>query len=709
MDKLFLELLNRSLAAGIIVLVILALRVVVRKSPRKYFVMLWALVAVRLLAPFHIESPVSLIPSAAVLPEEIVTGGPARLETGFEAIDEAINPVFTGVMKELSPSSTNPAGDIIGVLSVVWLCGAALMLVYAFFSWLRIYLKVRASVPAERRVRICDYIDGAFILGAIRPVIYLPSGLEGEEREYILEHERAHLSRGDHLIKPFGYLILSFFWFNPLVWAGYIFLCRDVEYACDEKVLTARGKINAKAYAETLLRFSISRSPFTVSPLAFAEAGVKERIKRIMNYKKPAIIAAVVIIVAGIATAVCFLTDPARKDITDTADSSSPAQTAEAAGTDGFIIVGTQTSKKEISEISFTTDAFDTVVEPFWEDEEYVYSFGGIMSPYCRVTYIGGEAEALKDALSSRHIDITDLDRFGISYYKDKKRDEETALLEDIRAHLENLIAAMSAESVHKVKEEYFAEIGEYVIAKNYELKREFFKKMTTVGVTGLKTEIVLEPNAVKKAQSGEPFWASAAISFNYGDYSSLRVDTFDVTVSRRYGSYSVLKLEMVDTRDPQTGEVTAKRDPEIGKVISAFIDQAREYTDPEQRSKYVEDTFNYLYRDRGRGDVKDVHIEELASNVFTQDDYKMAVDAAITDFYATKEGLRLLEIGCITENDRDPVLTEYFAHPEKYMLLRGSWCEQTGGMADSIYTDWIWIMEKNVAGGWDLKEIGKR
>ena len=232
---------------------------------------------------------------------------------------------------------------------------------------------------------------------------------------------------------------------------------------------------------------------------------------------------------------------------------------------------------------------------------------------------------------------------------------------------------------------------------------------MTTVGVTGLKTEIVLEPNAVKKAQSGEPFWASAAISFNYGDYSSLRVDTFDVTVSRRYGSYSVLKLEIVDTRDPQTGEVTAKRDPETGRVISAFIDQAREYTDPEQRSKYVEDAFNYLYRDRGRGDVKDVHIEELASNVFTQDDYKMAVDAAITDFYATKEGLRLLEIGCITENDRDPVLTEYFAHPEKYMLLRGSCCEQTGGMADAIYTDWVWIMEKNVAGGWDLKEIGKR
>ncbi len=339
MSKVFLHLLNISITAGWIVLVVVLLRFVLKKAPKWVRVVLWGLVALRLLLPVSIESVTSLVPSAETVKVESVTapvltsvnehngvsyfyknvrGEQIVLQSGFPTLNSAVNP---------TPEEAAEHFDTVAVLKtvagLVWLIGVVGMLLYALISFLRLCHRVRASVKLEKGVYVCDEIKDPFILGLILPKIYLPSGMDEQTRAYVLSHERAHLKRFDHIWKPLGFLLLSVYWFNPLLWLAYILLCRDIELACDEKVVKELDDTGKAAYSEALVTASVSRRMVSACPLAFGETGVKSRVKSVLNYKKPAFWIILVAILACIAVAVCFLTMPKKDKAPETAQSDT--------------------------------------------------------------------------------------------------------------------------------------------------------------------------------------------------------------------------------------------------------------------------------------------------------------------------------------------------------------------------------------------------
>lgn len=331
MSNIFLRLLNISITAGWIVLVVVLLRFVFKKAPKWIRVALWGLVAVRLLVPVSIESALSLVPSAETVKIEPVTapvltsasdsngssyfyedvqGERIVLQSGISALNSAVNPSVETAAKQFDTVAV-----LKSVAGWVWLGGAVAMLLYALISYLRLKHKVRASVKVEKGVYVCDDISDPFILGLIRPKVYLPSGMDETTKGYVLAHEKAHLKRFDHIWKPLGFLLLAVYWFNPLLWLAYILLCRDIELACDEKVVKELDDTGKAAYSEALVTASVSRRSIAACPLAFGETGVKSRVKSVLNYKKPAFWIILVAILACIAVAVCFLTVPNRRII----------------------------------------------------------------------------------------------------------------------------------------------------------------------------------------------------------------------------------------------------------------------------------------------------------------------------------------------------------------------------------------------------------
>jgi len=278
---------------------------------------LWGLVAVRLLCPFSIESAWSLIPStqtvstAPISPSAPIAGEQIVIQSGIPMVDSAVNPIL-GEMLPSAPASNSAdpwqiATEIVGY---IWAAGAIALALYACISYLRLHRKVRASLCKENRVFVCDEISSPFILGIVKPSIYLPSGMDAQTASYVLAHERAHLRRRDHWWKPFGYLLLTLYWFHPLVWLAYVLLCRDIELACDEKVIREWPLEEKAAYSQALLDCSGPRRLITVCPLAFGEVGVKTRVKKVLHYKRPAFWILLVAMVACVVTAVCLLTDP---------------------------------------------------------------------------------------------------------------------------------------------------------------------------------------------------------------------------------------------------------------------------------------------------------------------------------------------------------------------------------------------------------------
>ncbi len=309
MDMVFVKLLNMSISASWLVLVVLALRLLLKKSPKWIHVALWALVAVRLICPVSMESAFSLVPSTQTVPEEVFLVEP--LLDGQNATLEIVEPRpnVNAVDVELDTTvSVAQTRHIWWVL--LWPVGMVVMALHALISYFRLKRKVSASLAVGNGVFICDYIDTPFILGVIKPKIYLPSAMEPDSAAHVLAHERAHIARKDHWWKPFGYLLLTVYWFNPVLWLAYILLCRDIELACDEKVIREMDVPQKKAYSEALLNCSVSRRHIAACPLAFGEVGVKERVKTVLNYKKPAFWIVLAALLALIVTAVCFLTDP---------------------------------------------------------------------------------------------------------------------------------------------------------------------------------------------------------------------------------------------------------------------------------------------------------------------------------------------------------------------------------------------------------------
>ena len=310
MSELFLKIVNMSISASWVVVAVLSLRFCLKKAPKWVNVLLWGIVAVRMVFPFSIESVLSLIPSAETISPTIMMEQSPSVQTGVPALNHVINPVISGSFTPAPGASANPLQIWIPVLAGIWLFGIAALFLYSAVSYWRLRRKVCEAVILRGNIYQSVKVCSPFVLGIIRPKIYLPYHMDSREMGHVIAHEQTHICRRDHWWKPLGFLLLTIHWFNPLMWLSYVLLCRDIELACDEKVIGEMDNAQRADYTQALVACSVDRRLIAACPLAFGEIGVKERVKSVMNHKKPAfwIVLASVIVCAVIA--VCFLTNP---------------------------------------------------------------------------------------------------------------------------------------------------------------------------------------------------------------------------------------------------------------------------------------------------------------------------------------------------------------------------------------------------------------
>ncbi len=331
MSDIFLRIVELSWQAGVLALVVMAARLALRRAPKWAICMLWALVAVRLVLPFSLQSPVSLqaeqSPVTAALYELPQTRTAAAdvpvLPSAAPA--EPLPAVTPAEPVTAQPVPTPKPVMTVSLLAAIWLAGVVMMLTYMLASYLRIYHRVRTAVRLEDNVYRCGSWGTPFVLGLLYPRIYVPEGMDEADLPQVLAHERCHIRRGDHAVKPLAFLLLAMHWFNPVLWAAYILLGRDMENACDERVLRGLDAPGRAAYSRALVSCAVRERPAAVCPLAFGETAVKERVKNALSYKKPAIWAAVLLAVAAASIAVCFLTSPDRQE--PSADGAWDAET----------------------------------------------------------------------------------------------------------------------------------------------------------------------------------------------------------------------------------------------------------------------------------------------------------------------------------------------------------------------------------------------
>ena len=398
MAAVFLKLLNLSISASWLVLAVLVLRLVSKRSPKWMNVLLWGIVALRLVLPFSIESALSLIPSAETVSPAVVQFAPApTITSGVSVIDNAVNPSLSEHFAAVPTASVNPLYVWTEIAGWVWLIGLGAMLLYALVSYLRLRRRVSVSLPIQDHIYLCDAISSPFILGVVKPHIYLPSGLDEVQRQNVLAHEQAHLARRDHWWKPLGFALLAVYWFNPVLWLAYTLLCRDIELACDERVIRTMDESAVKTYSTVLLACSIPRKAVITCPLAFGEVGVKERVRNALHYKKPAFWVVAASVTVCVVVAVCFLTDPP----TDT----------DAAG-----LVGFHREQVTYADVTDASGAQPSSVQLTAEETDAVYALldamqykrlgaaSAMQDCYARLYFISAAGERCEVMLSEREM-----------------------------------------------------------------------------------------------------------------------------------------------------------------------------------------------------------------------------------------------------------------------------------------------------------------
>ena len=316
MNELFLKIINMSISASWLVLAVLILRFVLKKAPKWINVLLWGIVAIRLICPFSFESTLSLIPSAETIPLNIGMDTTPTINSGISAINNAVNPIISQSNTPMAGASVNLLQITIGIYEYIWIFGMIALALYTAISYWRLRRKVDTAVRYKDNIFQSENVSFPFVLGIIKPRIYLPFKMNGQYLEHVVAHEQAHICRKDHWWKPLGFLLLMIHWFNPLMWLAYVLLCRDIELACDEKVIKELGNEQRGDYTQALVACSVNRRMIAACPLAFGEVSVKERVKSVMNYKKPALWVIIIAVIVCVGVAVCFLTNPKQDSYT---------------------------------------------------------------------------------------------------------------------------------------------------------------------------------------------------------------------------------------------------------------------------------------------------------------------------------------------------------------------------------------------------------
>ena len=310
MDDVFLKLVNLSISASWLILAVLVLRVVLKKAPKWVMPLLWGVVALRLVCLFSIESALSLIPSAETIPSENVTETREPVLYEQATLDIVTNPTLPSAAEVPVGVSRQQAQVDFNIYSVLWLAGMAALLVHALVSAGKLKRKLATAILLRDNIYESEFVDSPFVFGVVKPNIYLPMHMDEGTAAYVIAHERAHLARRDHWWKVLGYLVLALHWFNPLVWVAYILFCRDIELACDEKVVKGLDGAARADYSQALLSCAAPKRAVAACPLAFGEGNIKTRVKSALHYKKPAFWVAAAAVLAVVIVAVCFLTNP---------------------------------------------------------------------------------------------------------------------------------------------------------------------------------------------------------------------------------------------------------------------------------------------------------------------------------------------------------------------------------------------------------------
>ncbi len=316
MTQLFLNTLNLSISAIWLVLAVLVARWLLKKAPKWADVALWGIVALRLLLPFSIESTLSLIPSAQTISPKIMLDTSPQITTGIDLLNNTINPMISESFAPNPGDSANPLQILIPVAACIWLAGMAVLLLYAAATYWHLRKRVDTAVRMQDNIFYSEFVTSPFVLGIVKPKIYLPYTLGEREVQHVIAHEQAHIRRRDHWWKPLGFLLLTIHWFNPVLWLAYWLLCRDIELACDEKVIRQLNGDARADYSQALLSCAVGHRNIAACPLAFGEVGVKTRVKSVLHYKKPAFWLILAAVVACIVLSVCFLTNP-KPDVSE--------------------------------------------------------------------------------------------------------------------------------------------------------------------------------------------------------------------------------------------------------------------------------------------------------------------------------------------------------------------------------------------------------
>lgn len=320
-SAIFLTLLNMSISASYVILAVVVARLILRKAPKRIRCFLWLLVAIRLICPVTIESLFSLVPKQDVIEAEIVYEQTPQIHTGITVVDSSVNQYMQNHLAPKVVTSINPLQIVAMLGALIWFCGMVVMLGFLIYSWAQLKKQVKTAVPKEVagvKIYQSEKIATPFLFGFIKPRIYIPFTVSEQDLTYVVLHEQAHYRRRDYLIKPIAYLLLTVYWFQPLLWVAYILLCRDIELACDELVIREGDEQQSeneepkeafrKLYSQALLSCAASRKMISACPVAFGEIGVKARVKNVLNYKKPTFWVLVVMVVLCITIPLCFMT-----------------------------------------------------------------------------------------------------------------------------------------------------------------------------------------------------------------------------------------------------------------------------------------------------------------------------------------------------------------------------------------------------------------
>lgn len=414
-------------------LIVAVLRLLLKKAPKWVNVLLWGLVAVRLVCPFSPESALSLIPSAQTVSPEIMMSPAPTIDSGIEAVNRVVNPVIAESFTPNPVASANPLQILIPLAALVWCVGMLLMGLYTLLSYWRLRRRVRTAVRLSGNIYQSEAVASPFVLGIVRPRIYLPFQMTPADRFHVIAHEQTHIRRRDHWWKPLGFFLLTVHWFNPLMWLAYILLCRDIELACDEKVVQTLDPEQRADYSQALLNCSISRRSIAACPLAFGEVGVKERVTNVLRYQKPGFWVVVICLVITAVIAVCFLTNPVDTD----------ALIRQVSAQDGYRITG-----QESVNINFVIDK-SWLPEDCFSDKGHSFAINEInpyqsYQPYCdNSLYL---KHVCYDAPDHRYLRFT----FGCA----SKTPEHGRLLLPYRVILENGTAAGSRWEIDVVRQE---------------------------------------------------------------------------------------------------------------------------------------------------------------------------------------------------------------------------------------------------------------